>query len=109
MKGSIEEGRRHMPQQRRQYTEEFKREAIRLAREGGLGPTQVARDLGINRTMLSTWIRKAGTEGTDAFRGHGNRTALEAENAALLRRIRVLEEERDILKKAATWFAKESR
>lgn len=98
-----------MPQSRRQYTEEFKREAIRLACHSGLGTTRVAQDLGINRTMLNGWIRKAGTEGTDAFRGHGNRTALEQENATLLRRIRVLEEERDILKKAATWFAKESR
>ena len=41
MKGSIEEGRRHMPQQRRQYTEEFKREAIRLAREVGLAPPRL--------------------------------------------------------------------
>ncbi len=106
MKGIIEEGKRVKP--RRQYTQEFKREAIRLSRQPGMGPSQVAKDLGINRTMLSTWIRAADTEGGDAFRGHGNRTELEAENAALKRRVRVLEEERDILKKAATWFAKQS-
>jgi transposase len=107
MKGSTEEGKMATP--RRQYTEEFKREAIRLAGQPGLGPTQVAKDLGINRTMLSTWIRQAATAGGDAFRGNGNRTALELENFTLKRRIRVLEEEREILKKAATWFAKESR
>ena len=106
MKGSIEEGKTVKP--RKQYTKDFKREAIRLSRQPGVGPGQVARDLGINRTMLSTWIKKAETEGTDAFRGQGNRTELEAENASLKRRLRIAEEERDILKKAAIWFAKAS-
>ncbi len=106
MKGIIEEGKRVKP--RRQYTQEFKREAIRLSRQPGMGPSRVAKDLGINRTMLSTWIRQAQSDGGDAFRGHGNRTELEAEVVALRRQNRVLEEERDILKKAATWFAKQS-
>lgn len=96
-----------MPPSRRQHTEDFKREAVRLARQNGVG--QVARDLGLNRSMVSRWIHESRVAGSDAFRGHGNRPAMEAETAALLRRIRVLEEERDILKKAATWFAKESR
>lgn len=98
-----------MANKRRVHTPEFKREAIRLASQSGMGVNRTARDLGINRSMLSRWIHDAATEGADAFRGHGNPTAIEAEHAALLRRIRVLEEERDILKKAATWFAKESR
>lgn len=97
-----------MKQSRRQYTKEFKQEAVRLAQQPGMRINQIARDLGINRTMLSSWIRKSLTEGGDAFRGHGNRKELEQENAVLKRRLRVLEEERDILKKAATWFAKES-
>ena len=107
MKGSIKEG--YMPRQRRQHTPEFKREAVRLVCESGNGLNQTARDLGIHRSILSRWVHNASTEGSDAFRGHGNRTALEQENATLHRRIRVLEEERDILKKAATWFAKESQ
>ena len=82
---------------RRQYTQEFKREAIRLSTQPGMGLSQMAQDLGINRTMLSTWIRTAATEGGDAFRGHGNRT-VEEEVSTLRRRVRVLEEERDILK-----------
>ncbi len=106
MKGSLREGK--MVKTRRRYTAEFKREAIALCGKPGMGPSQVAQDLGINRTMLSTWIRKSEIEAGDAFRGNGNRTALVAENESLKRRVRVLEEERDILKKAATWFAKES-
>jgi transposase len=93
---------------RRQYTKEFKLEALRLCQEPGMGPSRVAADLGINRSMLSSWAKQLKDAPKDAFRGHGTRTELEGENAALKRRIRVLEQERDILKKAATWFAKES-
>jgi transposase len=93
---------------RRQYTKEFKLEALRLCHQPGMGPSQVAEDLGINRSLLSSWAKQMKDSPKEAFRGHGTRTELEGENAALKRRIRVLEEERDILKKAATWFAKES-
>jgi transposase len=106
MKERSEEGTVMKP--RKQYTKEFKREAVRLSRQPGKGPSQVAHDLGINRSMLSTWIRALSQEGADAFRGQGNRTADESELAFLKRRLRVVEEERDILKKAAIWFAKES-
>jgi transposase len=105
MKGSLKEGK---PKSRRRYTAEFKHEAIALCAQPGMGPSRVAEDLGINRTMLSTWIRKAQTEGGDAFRGNGKRTAQAAELERLKRENRILREERDILKKAATWFAKES-
>ncbi len=93
---------------RRQYTKEFKLEALRLCQQPGMGPSKVAEDLGINRSMLGNWAKQLKDSPKDAFRGHGTRTELEGEVAALRRRIRVLEEERDILKKAATWFAKES-
>ena len=93
---------------RRKYSAEFKREAIALCQQPGMGPGKVAKDLGINRSMLSEWIQKARKEGKEAFRGNGRRTSAAAENEALKRRIRILEEERDILKKAATWFAKQS-
>lgn len=93
---------------RRQYTKEYKREAVRLSRDPPTSPSQVARDLGLSRSLLSSWGEAASTEGADAFRGQGKRKAMEAEIASLKRRNRVLEEERDILKKAATWFAKQS-
>ncbi len=106
MKGIIE-GRKTV-KTRKRYSEEFKREAIRLSRQPGMNQSQVAKDLGIHRSLLTNWIRLAGSEGRDAFRGNGNRTELEAENLSLRRRLRIAEEERDILKKAATWFAKQS-
>ena len=107
MKGIIEEGR-PVPKRRQQYTKEFKREAIRLSRQPGMNQSQVANDLGIHRSLLTHWIAQAKTEGTDAFRGNGNRTALEAEVLSLRRQLRIAQEERDILKKAATWFAKQT-
>ena len=94
---------------RRQFTKEFKLEALRLCEQPGMSVSQVARDLGIHRGMLYAWSQQLKESPEEAFRGHGKRTRLESENAALKRRIRVLEEERDILKKAAAWFAKESQ
>ena len=93
---------------RRQYTKEFKLEALRLCEQPGMGPSRVAKDLGISRTLLCAWSQQLKESPKEAFRGHGTRTELEGELEALRRRVRVLEEERDILKKAATWFAKES-
>ena len=107
MKGIIGEGQA-VTKRRKRYTEEFKREAIRLSRRPGMNQSQVAKDLGIQRSLLTNWIRQARTEGGDAFRGNGNRTALEAEVLSLRRQLRIAQDERDILKKAATWFAKQS-
>ncbi len=94
---------------RRQYTPEFKREAIMMAGLPGVGPSKAALSLGIDRSLISQWTKQAATEGTDAFRGHGVRTAHEEELLAMRRRITVLEQERDILKKAAEFFMKEQR
>ncbi len=94
---------------RRKHTKEFKQEAIRLARQPDVGFARAAKDLGINENMLRTWASNQHKEGSDAFRGHGKRAALEAENARLLREVMTLTAERDILKKAAAYFAKESR
>lgn len=82
---------------RRSYTKEYKQEAVRLAKE--ISARQAAIDLGIHVTMLRDWIRKSGIEGQDAFRGQGNRTAVEAEMARMRREISVLKQEREILKK----------
>ena len=96
----------HPPKKtRRTYTKEFKEEAVRLAKQ--LGARQAASDLGINDTMLRDWVRASATEGTDAFRGQGNQTAQDAEMARMRREIKVLRQERDILKKAAEFWVKE--
>lgn len=89
--------------QRRKYTSEFKEQAVRMAQRGDAPIAQVARDLGINENMLYKWIRQFGNkpEGTQI-------TPSEHEELIRLRREnRILKEERDILKKAAAYFAKE--
>ncbi len=96
---------------RRTHTKEFKLEAVRLARERG-NVLKTAQELGISRNLLYAWMYAAGTvreDSPDLFRGHGNQTESEREITELRRKLRVAEEERDILKKAAQWFAKESR
>jgi transposase len=60
-----------MAEKRRQYTEEFKREAIRLVTEHGYGVSETARNLGINAHMLGRWTREFDTQGSAAFPGHG--------------------------------------
>ncbi len=92
--------------QRKQYTKEFKEGAARLVTEQGRTLSDAAESLGISPWTLSRWVKAAKSAGADAFRGHGQRTALEQENFELRQRIKQLEEERAILKKAATYFAR---
>jgi transposase len=91
--------------QRRQHTKEFKQESLGLAAR--VGVTRAATDLGINKSTLYAWKKCAETEGRDAFRGHGQRTEVEAEMARMRREIEVLKMEREILKKAAEFWVKE--
>jgi transposase len=93
---------------RRKHTKEFKQEAVLLARRPDVGFARAAKDLGIHESLLRSWAKAQATEGSDAFRGQGKKAALEAENARLLRLVRTLEMERDILKKATAFFAKEN-
>ena len=88
---------------RRKYTPEFKADAVRLATGGTTTIAQTARDLGIGDNLLRTWISAAREpqQGLTA----DERTEL----ATLRREVRRLKEEREILKKAAAFFAKEQR
>ena len=90
---------------RRQHSKEFKQESLRLVASVGVG--RAAADLGLNPSLLYDWRRKAASEGADAFRGHGRRTAAEGELARLRREVEVLTMEREILKKAAEFWVKE--
>ena len=92
---------------RRAFTREFKAEAVRLVRESGRSVPTVARELDLTETALRSWVRQAGI---DAGRGApGALTTEEREELARLRReTRTLRMERDILKKAAAFFAKEN-
>jgi transposase len=97
-----------MARPRRTYTAEFKTEAVKLVTEQGYSVAEAARSLGIHETLLRSWKQALEAKGPDAFPGQGQLPALEEE----LRRLRAenqrLRAERDILKKAAAFFAKEA-
>ena len=90
------------------YPREFKLEAVRLLRTGEKPVAQVARELGVKRTLLYRWQEAQATEGDAAFRGTPGRKP-SAEVARLKRELAVVQEERDILKKAAAYFARDLR
>ena len=91
--------------QRKQYTKEFKQSAVRLVTEQGRSISDAATSLSIPAWSLSRWVRAAKEHGKDAFRGNGILTAQEQEVVELRRRVKQLEEEKEILKKAAAYFA----
>lgn len=91
---------------RKQYTKEFKEGAARLVTEQGRTVADAAKSLGVSPWTMSRWVRAVKGEGSEAFRGHGQRPSLEQENFELRRQVKQLEEEREILKKAAAYFAK---
>ena len=92
--------------ERKQFTKEFKEGAVRLVTEQGRTIPDAAQSLGISPWTMSRWVKAARSEGAEAFRGHGQRTPLEQENFELRQKVRQLEEERAILKKAAAYFAR---
>lgn len=98
---------------RRRFTREFKLEAVRLASEKGRRVSEVAEALGIRPDMLRNWKRqvegRAGLSSEDVFPGNGKRTSQEEEIRQLRRENELLRQERDFLKKAAAYFAKEPR
>jgi len=97
-----------MARQRRSFTREFKIEAVRRITEQGRSLAEVARDLDLSESMLRAWKQALAAEGEQAFPGKGNLPAVEEE----LRRLRAenqrLRMEREILKKATAFFARES-
>lgn len=100
----------HNPQRRRtRFNKEFKLEAVRLLELGQKPATQLALELGINRNQLYKWQEQLKTAGVDrAFRGPGRKPLDErSEVERLKRELKQVTEERDILKKAAAYFAKD--
>jgi transposase len=90
-------------QPRRTFTEEFKRDAVRLAKERG-NLSAVARDLGINDSLLTKWKQRLEAAPERPFPGHGN--PQDVELAQLKRENARLQEENAILKKAVGIFTK---
>lgn len=97
---------------RRQYDEEFKRNAVELCRTSGKTVSQIARELGINSNILSRWRREQAGYGNRAFPGTGKLmqgTDQEEEVRRLKKELALAQEERDILKKAMAIFSKPLR
>jgi len=94
--------------ERRRFTREFKLEAVKLVRERGVSYTQASQDLGVHPTQLRHWVKAFAEDPVQAFPGHGQMKPEAAEIARLKREVTKLKAERDILKKAAAYFAKES-
>jgi len=92
---------------RRTFTKEFKREAVALAESSGQTVRQVAKDLGIGESLLQRWRRQIRSEGAAAFPGVGN--ARDEEVARLKCELAQVKRERDLLRDAAAFFAKESK
>jgi transposase len=88
--------------QRRRFTREFKLEAVKLVTERGLAIAQAARDLDISGQVLRRWVKEIEADQQQAFPGHGQQKADQAEITRLRREVAKLKAERDILKKAAT-------
>jgi len=95
-----------MPKTRPPYPAEFREEAVRLALTSGKPPGEIAKDLGVSYESLRKWIKQHQVDGGNA----PGLTSNEREELRKLRReIRVLREEREILRKAAAYFARETR
>lgn len=92
--------------QRKRYSEEFKREAVGLTREPSANISQIARDLGIRTNQLYRWRRELDIHGKRSFPGAG--VTRDQEVLALKRELVRVKKERDFLRDAAAFFAKES-
>lgn len=92
---------------RRSYTKEFKLEAIRLADESGKSTAQIAAELGISANQIYNWKRQYITKPESAFKNESQLSEEQTEIQRLRLENARLKEERDILKKATAFFAKE--
>jgi transposase len=95
-------------ERRRTFSREFKLEAVKLVTERGVAVAQAAKDLDVHENVLRKWVRELRAEPQEAFPGNGKQKAQAAEIARLRKEVAKLKMERDILKKAAAYFAKES-
>jgi transposase len=92
---------------RRKYTGEFRREAVRLVQEGGVTKAKAARELGIAPSLLRRWIEQFESGAWEATPGAALKSERTQELEKLRRELNRVRMERDILKKALAYFAKE--
>ena len=94
--------------QRRKFSREFKLEAVKLVRERGVSVAQAGRDLDVHENVLRKWVKEFSSDPVQAFPGQGQMKPEQQEIERLRREVARLKAERDILKKAAAYFAKEA-
>ena len=94
---------------RKKYSKEFKLDAIALVVEQNYSQAEASRNLGVNPNILGRWIQEAENDDGHAFRGNGNLTPEQEEIRELKAQVKRLEMEREILKKATVFFAKETK
>ena len=92
---------------RQRFTKEFKIEAVRLAANSDLSKRQIANELGISEALLYRWCREFQQEQNNAFKQECRPQSLEEENRRLRLENQRLKEDKEILKKAAAYFARE--
>ena len=98
-----------MTQKRKHYSKQFKIDAVNLVTEQGFNVSEAARNLGIHHSSLRRWKRQLESDGNQAFPGKGNLSAEKQELDRLRKENKRLRMEREILKKATAFFAKESQ
>ena len=94
---------------RKKYSKEFKLDVIALVVDQNYSQAEAARNLGVNPNMLGRWIKEADNDDGHAFRGNGKLTPEQEEIRGLKAQVKRLEMEREILKKATVFFAKETK
>jgi transposase len=94
--------------ERRRFGREFKLEAVKVVRERGVSVAQAARDLDLHENLLRKWVKDFGADPQHAFPGQGQMKPEQLEIERLRREVQKLKAERDILKKAAAYFAREA-
>ena len=98
-----------MTQKRKHYSKQFKTDAVKLVTEQDFNVLEAARNLGIHHSSLRRWKRELESDGNQAFPGKGNLSAEKQELDRLQKENKRLRMEREILKKATAFFAKESQ
>ena|SRR3989339_183984 len=96
-----------MSEKRKTYDKEFKLSAVKMVVEGGMSVSRVSRDLGVNENSLYKWKRTYQEDQQNAFPGKGKMKPEDEDLRKLKRELSIVKMERDILKKAIAFFAKE--
>jgi transposase len=98
-----------MTKKQKKYTKEFKLETIELARTSGKSDSQLERELGLSRGCLYTWRKQLEQAGDQAFPGKGHLKPIDEYVRTLERELAIVQQERDILKKALAIFTRSQR